>query len=71
MKVSNQKNRMAKETQALKAHIDSKRWKKIIYANDNKKKPQRHNFPIKLPVPGFGPILRCNQLCFKHFGERA
>ena len=29
---------MAKETQALKAHIDSKRWKKIIYANDNKKK---------------------------------
>lgn len=32
-------------------------------------KPQRHNFPIKLPVPDCGPILRCNQLCFKHFGE--
>lgn len=32
-------------------------------------KPLRHNFPIKLPVQGHGPILRHNQLCFKHFGE--
>ena len=38
IKLPNQKNIMAKETQALKAHIGSKRWKKIIYANGNQKR---------------------------------
>lgn len=41
----------------------------LIFHQLKDTKPQRHNFLIRLPVPGYGLIVRYNQLCFKHLRE--